>query len=164
MYKAFLLSLLAIVFFSSAQAQIQVDKVKTGKWKFTTEKENLVIQEGVSNKNVMQINADGDVYVAKNFIVNDKIEAEELKVKVTDFPDYVFHDDYVLKSIYEVEEHIEKHGHLPNVPKATTVESEGMDVGEMNRILMEKVEELTLYMIQQQKELDQLKIELKSCR
>ncbi len=85
------------------------------------------------------------------------IIAEEVVVKLHgDWPDYVFHDDYNLRTIPEVEAFIEKHGHLPDVPSAKAVEEKNIALGEMNTILLKKVEELTLYIIEQNKRIEKL--------
>ena len=87
--------------------------------------------------------------------VAGKIIAEELKVQLqTAWPDYVFSSDYKLPSLKEVEKQIQEKGHLENIPSACEVQENGIEVGEMNRLLLEKVEELTLYTIDQQKQLD----------
>lgn len=85
--------------------------------------------------------------------VGGKIICTELRVQATPFPDYVFASDYKLKSLDEVEEHINTYHRLPNMPAATEVEAEGMSVGGIQLKLVEKVEELTLYMLQQQKQI-----------
>jgi hypothetical protein len=90
--------------------------------------------------------------------VTGKIICEELKVELAaNWPDYVFRNDYALRPIDDLKTFIRTHGHLPNIPKAADVEKEGFEVGEMNRRLLEKVEELTLYVIQLQEQIDQLK-------
>ena len=84
--------------------------------------------------------------------VNGKIATEEVLVDlVGDWPDYVFQSDYKLNTLEEVEAHINEKGHLPGVPSAQEVEEDGIQLGEMNKILMEKIEELTLYIIEQEK-------------
>lgn len=90
--------------------------------------------------------------------VNGKIMSEELKVQMSeDWPDYVFEEDYDLMSIDQIDGYINEHGHLPGVPSAKEVESDGgFHVGEMNRILLEKVEELTLLLIKQEKKIKNL--------
>lgn len=71
------------------------------------------------------------------------------------WPDYVFEDDYNLLPLKEVEKHIEEKGHLPNIPSAKEVEEKGhFSLGVMNKKLLEKVEELTLYLIDQNKKLE----------
>jgi len=80
------------------------------------------------------------------------ILAHEVRV-TTNWADYVFADNYVLPTLSEVECFIAENGHLPNVPSAKQVEAEGISVGEMAKIQQEKIEELTLYIIQQDKEL-----------
>ncbi|MDF1699080.1 MAG: hypothetical protein P1U56_24720 [Saprospiraceae bacterium] len=90
--------------------------------------------------------------------VDGKIMSEELKVQMSnEWPDYVFEKDYKLKSTDEIEMFITENGHLPGVPSANDVEEEGgIHVGEMNRILLEKVEELTLLLIEQNKRIQHL--------
>ena len=88
------------------------------------------------------------------------VQAREVKIDVSSWPDYVFEPTYKLMPLKEVESYISENGHLPNVPDACKLEEDGLPLGEMNQILMEKVEELTLYLIQQQKEIEELKIKL----
>ncbi len=83
--------------------------------------------------------------------VNGNIHAKEVKVDMTGWADYVFADGYRLPSLEEVKKHIEEKGHLINVPSAKEVEANGIGLGEMDRLLLEKIEELTLYIIQQEK-------------
>ncbi len=91
--------------------------------------------------------------------VNGKIGAKDVQVETssTTWPDYVFAQDYRLPSLMEVEKFIQENNHLENVPSATEIEKNGHSLGEMDKILLKKVEELTLYVIQQQKEIDELK-------
>lgn len=89
--------------------------------------------------------------------VNGKAICTELRVQATPFPDYVFEDSYALKSLDEVEAHINTYHRLPNMPPATEVESEGMNVGGIQLKLVEKVEEATLYILQLNKENKELK-------
>jgi len=81
------------------------------------------------------------------------------KVTLTGWPDYVFDKSYNLMPLSETEQYIQANGHLPNVPSAAEVEADGMSVGEMNKVLLQKVEELTLYVIELQKQIDELKKE-----
>ncbi len=84
--------------------------------------------------------------------VNGVIYAKKVKVTQTGWPDYVFAKEYSLKPLSEVEAYILKFKHLPEVPSAEEVEKNDLDLGEMNKILLMKVEELTLYIIVLQKE------------
>ncbi len=88
------------------------------------------------------------------------IRAEEIIV-ATGWADFVFENGYRLKSLKEVEEFIKKNGHLPEVPSAKEVEAQGIKVGEVESKLLMKIEELTLYMIEQEKKLNQLETQLK---
>ncbi|HLF65656.1 MAG TPA: hypothetical protein VI603_17980 [Saprospiraceae bacterium] len=85
--------------------------------------------------------------------IGGKAICEELKVQLqTSWPDYVFSEDYALTPLTTLENKIQLLGHLPGVPSAAEVHAEGIEVGEMQRIMMEKIEELTLYVIELQKE------------
>lgn len=122
---------------------------------------------GIWSENASDIYYDsGKVAVGTNsvptdyeFAVGGKIIAEELKVELsTNWPDYVFKDDYALLSLGEIKKFIELNGHLPDVPSASEVyEKQGIELGEMNRILLQKIEELTLYIIQLQEEIQTIK-------
>ena len=86
--------------------------------------------------------------------VKGNIHAEEIKVDLTvPAPDYVFKEGYDLKSLEEVQNHIKKHGHLPNIPSAKEFEANGIQLGEMDMKLLEKIEELVLYILNQEKQL-----------
>lgn len=92
--------------------------------------------------------------------VKGKIISEEVVVKLySNWPDYVFAENYKLKTLDEVETFIKNNSHLPDVPSASEVDKNGLHVGEMNSILLKKVEELTLYMIDQNKKLKSLEEE-----
>ncbi len=84
--------------------------------------------------------------------VNGKIRAKEVKVEAN-WADYVFEDNYDLPTLQEVEAHIKEKGHLQNIPSAQEVEENGIELGEMNKLLLEKIEELTLYIIAQEKKI-----------
>ena len=95
---------------------------------------------------------------AYKLAVNGKAIAEEVVVKLkANWPDYVFADTYKLPSLLEVERYIRENKHLPDVPSAETVAEQGLSLGEMNALLLKKVEEMTLYMIEMKKEMEILK-------
>jgi len=90
--------------------------------------------------------------------VDGKIISEEVRVEISgSWPDYVFAEDYALMPLEAVEQHIVMHNHLPGMPSAETVANEGIELGDMQRAMMEKIEELTLYVIQLRKEIELLK-------
>ncbi len=95
-----------------------------------------------------------------NLLVKGGILTEKVKVALAssnDWADYVFEDDYNLMSLNKVEEFITENKHLPNVPSADELAQTGLDVATTNKMLMEKIEELTLYVIQLNKEIKELK-------
>jgi hypothetical protein len=90
-------------------------------------------------------------------VVGGKILAEEIRIKlIKDWSDYVFYTNYRLKSLVEVEEFIHANHHLPEIPSATEAEETGVNLGHMQSKLLLKIEELTLYLIQQQKTIEKL--------
>lgn len=91
--------------------------------------------------------------------VKGNIHAEEVKIDLNvPVPDYVFKDNYNLRSIEQVEKYIIENSHLPEIPSAKEFEQNGLMLAEMNMNLLKKIEELTLYTIQQQKEIKELKL------
>ncbi|WP_299242520.1 discoidin domain-containing protein [uncultured Aquimarina sp.] len=89
--------------------------------------------------------------------VKGKVHVQEVKVDLLGViaPDYVFYEDYKLKTLKEVAKYIYQEGHLPNIPSAAEMKKEGVNLKEMNMKLLEKVEELTLYTIAQEKAIKQ---------
>ena len=123
--------------------------------------------------NRMYINDNGDIVMGSSTVVpkagyklsvDGKVVCEELLVQLSPWPDYVFKPDYKLASLLEVEQYIQKNNHLPGIPTAAEVESEGLNVGQMQQLMMEKIEELTLYMIDLKKENDVLKAEVEALK
>lgn len=96
--------------------------------------------------------------------VAGKIISEEVKVQLSgNWPDYVFEKDYDLPSLEDIQKYIEEKGHLPNIPSASEVENNGLELGEMHRLLLEKIEELTLYTLQQQEKIKALNYQVDYC-
>ena len=94
--------------------------------------------------------------------VNGLIRGKEIKVETTNFwPDYVFKPEYQLTSLSETEQFINENGHLPEIPKASEIESDGIPLGKMNTLLLKKVEELTLHLIEKDKEITEINKVLK---
>ncbi|WP_299222921.1 hypothetical protein [uncultured Aquimarina sp.] len=96
--------------------------------------------------------------------VNGNIHTKEVKVDLIGWADYVFTEDYNLPTLQQVEDHIAKKGHLINIPSATEVAENGIQLGEMNAKLLEKIEELTLYTIAQEKKLIEQRREIEEFR
>jgi hypothetical protein len=122
---------------------------------------------GTNNKGRMWIDGNGNVGIGTNtpgsymLAVAGKIAADgEVRVfniGTTTFPDYVFDKDYQLPSLEETEKYVKENHHLPEVPSAAEVQKNGMSLNEMNVILLKKVEELTLHLIEMKKENELLK-------
>jgi len=94
-----------------------------------------------------------------NLYVAGGITTEEVKVRIqSNWSDYVFNNDYVLLPISDLEAFIDQNGHLPGVPSSEEVENNGVNLGEMNALLLKKIEELSLYVIDLKKELNSIKL------
>ena len=85
--------------------------------------------------------------------VKGKIHTQEVRVDLTGslVPDYVFKNDYKLRTLEEVDNYVKEHSHLPEIPSAKEIEKNGLMLAEMNMNLLKKIEELTLYVIEQNK-------------
>ena len=93
--------------------------------------------------------------------VNGTIRSTEIKVEHQNWPDYIFREEYKLASLQETEKYIKEKGHLPGIPSAKEVEADGIALGSFNGKLLEKIEELTLHLIELQKENERLNNRLK---
>lgn len=91
--------------------------------------------------------------------VNGTIHTKEVKVDLNGWPDFVFEKDYDLRNLKELEEYINENKHLPKIPSEAEVNENGINLGEMNSRLLQKIEELTLYMIDMNKRISQLEQE-----
>lgn len=147
-----------------------------GKSHVSTDVSDLFLNYGI-DKNVYvgsfySGSPDSDLFVSGNIgigtttpdsklTVKGNIHTNEVKVDLLGAiaPDYVFYKDYDLKTLQEVENYISLKGHLPNIPSAKQMEAEGIKLKEMNLKLLEKIEELTLYTINQEKRIETIEKE-----
>jgi len=141
--------------------QLSLTNTTGNSWQFRTGDTGSMIfkDDGVER---LRIDASGNLGIGTSnpgtwkLAVMGKIRAEEIKVE-TGWADYVFKNDYKLPTLEEVEQHIKEKGHLINIPSEKEVAADGIELGEMNKLLLEKIEELTLYVIELNKELNHLK-------
>ncbi len=118
----------------------------------------------ITRSTAMLIANDGNVGIGtinpqSELAVNGKITSTEVEVTPNGWSDFVFNDDYHLKSLEEVENYISINKHLPDVPSEAEVIEKGVNLGDMDAILLQKIEELTLYVIEMKKEMEILKKE-----
>lgn len=112
-------------------------------------------------------NNDGNVGIGTDapdhlLTVKGTIHAREVLVDLNgSLADFVFHPSYKLMPLNQVEQYVKTNNHLPEIPSAADVKENGLNMGEMQNKLLQKIEELTLYMIEQQKQIDELKTKLK---
>lgn len=148
-------------------------------WIGTTTNQGLYL--GTNNKTVAYLGSDNNIYVG---LTDEGVRniRQELKTKYhlfvakgilsedysiapkSSWSDFVFKKNYNLPKISEVATFIRENNHLPDVPSAKQVAEEGYSQHDMNKILLQKIEELTLYTIQQQKEIDALKTQLQESK
>ena len=136
---------------------------------FTYENRDIVLAPANGNIILNPRNTNGNIGVgisdpSYKLDVNGTIHAKEVRVDLNSWPDYVFEEDYKLPTIKEVKQFIKQKGHLQGVPSAKEVKKEGMMLGGMDAKLLQKIEELTLYLIKQNEEIASLKEELKNLR
>ncbi|MCU0373922.1 MAG: hypothetical protein MUF24_01320 [Chitinophagaceae bacterium] len=136
----------------------------------------LVMRTGGSDRFYMNANGNasflntlsvGTPEVATGYAlsVRGRIMGEEIRIQnFAAWPDYVFKQNYPLRSLQQVAAHIAEKGHLPGIPPAAEVEKNGFDVGQMEAKLLEKVEELTLYLIEANRRIEQLEQTIKSSK
>jgi hypothetical protein len=141
-------------------------------WSNSNADNYLVLQPSWGNTGVgtytpnAKLHINGAVLVGGNSInvpagysmaIDGRVICEEVKVQLsTAWPDYVFADDYQLPSLESIEAHIKAKKHLPGIPSAAQVEADGITLGDMNKRLLEKIEQLTLHLIDLKKENQQL--------
>jgi len=127
----------------------------------------LRLEDGNGNLR-MKVQSNGKVGIGtaspdSKLTVKGNIHAEEVKVDLSvPGPDYVFKEDYDLMSLAEIQNYIKKYGHLPNIPSAKEMEENGIQLGEMNMKLLEKIEELTLYILVQEKKMEAILLRLEN--
>ena len=117
----------------------------------------------------MSIKGNGNVGIGTSnpdakLAVNGTVHSKEVLVDLDGWPDYVFANDYHLQPLEKVEEFINQNNHLPEIPSEAEVLENGINLGEMDAKLLQKIEELTLYLIEQNKEIQSLKKELSTLK
>ncbi|MEO9803465.1 MAG: hypothetical protein ABJF04_09475 [Reichenbachiella sp.] len=139
-----------------AMAKIGYVQMNGGSWKGDLVFHTRTDLSGVTEK--MRINSLGNVGIgtaspAHKLEVNGTIRSKEIKVEASPWPDYVFAEGYELPTLEETDSYIKENQHLPEMPSAKEIEVNGVNLGEMNMLLLKKIEELTLYLIHKEKQL-----------
>ncbi|PSK94535.1 hypothetical protein B0I18_101691 [Taibaiella chishuiensis] len=119
---------------------------------------------GISKSLRIGATAANGSYANYKLSVDGDMIAKRCVIQVSNWADYVFNENYNLPDLAEVEQYIQEHKHLPGVPSEKEVLTNGVEMGAMNKILLQKVEELTLYMIQISKENSEMKKQLETLK
>lgn len=129
------------------------------------------IQFRVNATNIMTLASSGNVGIGTSttgtnkLAVEGTIAARRLKItQATPWPDFVFLENYKLMPLAQTARFIREYKHLPDIPSAAVVAQEGIDVGEMNSKLLQKIEELTLHLIEQNERVAALEKEIKALK
>ena len=118
---------------------------------------------GINTSNPLyKLDVNGKASFSDNVKVDAKFEAKEIKVTLTPTADFVFAEGYDLPKLEDVEKHIKEKKHLPEIASAKEMEKEGVNVGEFQIQLLQKIEELTLYTIEQNKRIKELEQQIKT--
>ncbi|MEH3112268.1 hypothetical protein [Pedobacter terrae] len=159
--------------FDGVQNALPYQEINGPAHSFKTSIDSYVNSSGKSDEGTIYSRSSGLNYLNGNLglgttdtkgfklAVNGKIRAQELKVEATNWPDYVFDKGYKVGTLEALEGYIKANKHLPDIPSAKDVKENGIELGEMNKLLLKKIEELTLHMISQQKEINELKKKVK---
>lgn len=121
-----------------------------------------------SAKTIFKVTGDGKTEIGEKtqnqgphtnalLTVYGKMVATSCYIKIADWADYVFASDYKVPNLYDVEKYYKINKHLPEIPSEQEVKENGIDIGEMNKLLLKKIEEMTIILVQQQKDIDALK-------
>ena len=154
-----------------------IDAVSTANWKFkATNTGGFKIRDHAigldvftieqnSGANAIYVKAGGNIGIGttnpgSKLAVNGKIDCKEVEIYLDGWSDFVFDEAYQLKPLDELEIFIKENKHLPGVPTEEEVIQNGINIGQMNAKLLEKVEELTLYVIDLKKENEVMKKEI----
>ena len=159
-------------YFGSLLAGYQTDVSKSAQFGYVYDSSNIansyahITIYGASEGSQFIVKPNGNIGIGTTapdakLAVKGQIHAQEVKVDLQGamVPDYVFAKEYKLKSLSEVDAYIKANSHLPEVPSAQEIEKNGLQLGEMNMVLLKKIEELTLHAIEQQKQIERLKTE-----
>lgn len=125
-------------------------------------RDNVFLPDGIWNNSGVGIGTT-DLRGYK-LAVNGNIRAKEVRVEATNWPDYVFEKNYKVRSLESLEEFIKVNKHLPEIPDKAQVDSQGVELGEMNKLLLKKIEELTLYVLELKKDTELLRLNNKEQR
>ena len=149
---------------SASEPGLKISSSADGSWELSALNPGETPAPASLNMNVSSLNVNGPIVCKDQMKVasveTDVLRANDVTVNLNNAADYVFDENYDLKSLEEVESFVKENKHLPGVPSASQLEERGMSVSEMSNLLLEKVEELTLHLIRVEKENRALKAEV----
>ncbi|MGC3946367.1 MAG: hypothetical protein QM762_17915 [Chryseolinea sp.] len=140
------------------KVQVPTSQIRFGGFgSFSSQTINVAVSGNMGIGTLLSSNPNG-----YKLAVNGKIGAKEVQVENSSstWADYVFKPEYRLMPLSEVEQYVKTNSHLPEIPSAEEVKKDGHNLGEMDVLLLKKIEELTLHLIKQEKEIKELKAQL----
>jgi hypothetical protein len=156
--RHYIISLLLIIIPFNYMSPQEIEAKLSG----NTSSQGFSIKDNLNNT-LLRVTGQGFVGIGTQttngykLAVAGNIVAEEIVVKLKEnWPDYVFNQNYNKPEIKELEKFISENGHLPKIPNAEQVSKHGANIGEIQIKLLEKIEELTLYLIEQDKKIEKL--------
>lgn len=127
----------------------------------TTDKRRFIVKTDGKTQIGTELLSSSPHYTSTMLSVNGKIVAKSCYITIADWADYVFDANYKIPNLYDVEAYYKANKHLPEIPSEKEVLENGVDIAEMNKLLLKKVEEITILLVNQQKEIDLLKGKIK---
>jgi hypothetical protein len=133
---------------------------------------HITLRNSNNDHPIAYLKANGDFYFGTydspsdniRMFVNGSIFAKEIQIKTNVWADFVFNENYNLPTLNEVKQHIDENKHLPGIPTEKEVKENGVNLGEMQIKLLQKIEEFTLYLIQQENTIQELKSEIEQLK
>ena len=143
-----------LIITSENEKSLRLSKSGIGSWDVgITDNDKFAIWDQNIDTPYFMVGANGNV------AINGKLETKEVKVTLTPTADFVFKKEYKLPTLKSVEDFIKKQKHLPEIASAKEMKEKGVNIGNFQIQLLQKIEELTLYTIQQEKKIEKLKLD-----
>ncbi len=135
----------------------------------TTKEDIYLINQNSPVADFLVLKSSGNVGIGvvnpdSKLVVDGSVKSEEVVVEIVNGPDYVFEEDYDLRTLKETKDYITQNKHLPEIPSAKEMEANGVGLADMNMRILKKIEELTLYQIELMERLEKAEKEIQELK